>query len=83
MPAEYQSSPGYFRAFCSNCGSPIYGRSVSSPGIRRVRLGTLDTDPGGRVVANVWASIKAPWFEIAEGVAQFPQMPPQSHLLPP
>src|SRR3954464_10990189 len=40
---EFQSSPGKFRAFCSNCGSPLYVYLAATPGVLRVRLGTLDT----------------------------------------
>src|ERR1700730_6667199 len=61
---EYESSPGGFRGFCSLCGSPIYNRSDRQMPLHRVRLGTLDSDPGNRSVANIWVGSKAPWFEI-------------------
>ena len=38
---EFESSPGAFRAFCSTCGSPVYGRTIRDPDHIRVRLGTL------------------------------------------
>jgi hypothetical protein len=59
---EYESSPGYFRAFCSRCGSPLYGSGERFPELRRVRLGVLDGDPGARPAAHVWVGSKAPWF---------------------
>ena len=43
---EFESSPGKFRAFCSRCGSPVYSRSVDDPDTFRIRLGTVDGDPG-------------------------------------
>ena len=43
---EYESTPGKFRAFCSRCGSPVYSRLASDPETFRIRLGTLDGDPG-------------------------------------
>ncbi len=79
---EYESSPGYFRAFCSRCGSPLYGRGERFPEIRRIRLGTLDQDPGARPVANVWLGSKAPWFETSDSLEQFDEMPPVTHLGP-
>ena len=80
--SEYESSPGYFRAFCSRCGSPLYGRSARHPAIRRVRLGTLEGNPGARPVAHVWVGSKAAWLEITDALEQFAEMPPLSYLLP-
>jgi hypothetical protein len=33
--AEYESSPGKFRAFCSRCGSPLYSRRADDAEDRR------------------------------------------------
>jgi hypothetical protein len=33
---EYESSAGVFRAFCSNCGSPVYARIVRDPAHIRI-----------------------------------------------
>ena len=63
---EYESSPGKFRAFCSRCGSPIYSRLASDPETYRLRLGTLDGDPGRRPVAHGFVGSKAPWFELPD-----------------
>lgn len=80
---EYESSDGYFRAFCSRCGSPVYGRSARSPEVRRVRLGTLEGGAPVRAQAHVWTSSKAPWFDIGDGMESFEGMPPPSYILPP
>ena len=74
LVSEYQSSEGSYRAFCSRCGSPVYNRVEGSP-TRRVRLGTLDADPGGRAVAHVWVGSKAPWFEITDTLPRFDEAP--------
>jgi hypothetical protein len=73
---EYESSPGKFRAFCSHCGSPMYSRTTSDATTMRVRLGTLNEDPGRRALAHVWVSSKAPWFDITDDLPQFPEAPP-------
>jgi len=73
---EYESSPGKFRAFCSRCGSPLYSRRETEPGILRLRLGTLDGDPGRRPQAHVWVGSKAPWYEIADSLPRFEAGPP-------
>jgi hypothetical protein len=51
---EYESSPGNQRAFCSTCGTPLYGTFSDLPFVRRVRLGTLDTVQGAKSVAHIW-----------------------------
>jgi hypothetical protein len=70
---EFESSPGKFRAFCSRCGSPIYSRRDSEPDLRRVRLGTVDGDPGRRAMAHIWVSSKACWHEITDDLPQYPE----------
>jgi hypothetical protein len=68
---EYESSPGAFRAFCSVCGSPVYGRSVRDPDHIRVRLGTLAKDTAARVAAHVWVGSKPDWYIITDGLPQY------------
>ena len=68
---EYESTPGEFRAFCSRCGSPVYSRLASDPETFRIRLGTLDGDPGRRPLSHVWVGSKAVWHEITDGLPQF------------
>jgi hypothetical protein len=68
---EYESSPGKFRAFCSRCGSPIYSRRDSEPDLRRIRLGSLDSDPERRPLGHVWVSSKAPWYTITDALPQY------------
>lgn len=74
---EYESSPGKYRAFCGRCGFPLYSRRDSEPELRRIRLGTLDGDPGRRPLAHVWVSAKAPWHEITDSLAQLAEGLPE------
>jgi hypothetical protein len=68
---EYESSAAEYRAFCSGCGSPVFSRVAADAEHVRVRLGTLEQDPGRRAVAHVWVGSKAPWFEITDGLPQY------------
>lgn len=68
---EYESSPGKLRAFCSNCGSPLYSRRVDLPDTRRIRAGSLDTPVHARPVAHFHTASKADWFEICDALPQF------------
>ena len=75
---EYESSPDTFRAFCSRCGSPIYKRSNAKPDVIRIRLGSLEADPGIRARVHVYVADKAPWYEITDALPQFAErLPPR------
>jgi hypothetical protein len=67
---EWESSPGRRRCFCGRCGSPILKRNDADPESFRLRLGTLDTDPGVKPSKHIYVGSKAPWFEIADGLPQ-------------
>jgi hypothetical protein len=79
---EYESSPGNRRAFCSNCGSPLYKTFADIPSVRRVRLGTLDAAEGVKSVAHIWTGSKSDWFEITDDLVQFEEEPPDSYCAP-
>jgi hypothetical protein len=73
---EYEHTPGRFRVFCGRCGSPLYSRSDEHPDRIRIRLGSLDGDPGRRALAHVWVGSKAPWYEIHDELPRFEEGPP-------
>jgi hypothetical protein len=77
---EFESSPGKFRAFCDNCGSPIYAYLVATPDVLRVRLGTLDTPFDQRPKAHTFVSDKASWEPVDEAIPQFATWAPKSVL---
>jgi hypothetical protein len=70
---EYESSPGKFRAFCGNCGSPIYAYISTTADLLRLRLGSLDTPFSKQPKAHTWVSDKAPWEPLVDGLPQFPE----------
>ena len=65
---EWESSPGKRRCFCGRCGSPILKRTDSNPEIIRLRLGSLDNDPGLKPSKHIYVGSKAPWVEITDGL---------------
>jgi hypothetical protein len=77
---EFESTPGKFRAFCSNCGSPIYAYLAVTPNILRIRLGSLDTPFGKQPKAHTFVSDKAPWEPIADDIPQFETWAPKDVL---
>ena len=68
---EYESSPGKFRCFCGQCGSPLWSRRPALPGERNIRLGLLDGDPERRPLIHIWVSEKAAWYEICDELPRY------------
>ena len=71
---SYESSAGTFRSFCRVCGSNVpvledEGTHVIIP------AGALDDDPGVRPVVHIHTASKAPWYQIADELPQFPEFP--------
>ncbi|MDH3714895.1 MAG: GFA family protein [Gammaproteobacteria bacterium] len=78
---EYESSPGKLRAFCSNCGSPVYAYLNSTPDIIRIRLGSLDTPFTKHAKAHTFVSDKASWEVIDGDLPQFDEWAPRDILI--
>ena len=80
---EYQSSPGKHRAFCGNCGSPLYAYLNKSPDEIRIRLGTLDTAFTKTAKAHTFVADKASWEIIYGELPQFDEWAPRDVLVQP
>ena len=68
---EFRSAPNKVRVFCSNCGSPIYSARDDLPGVRRLRLGTVETPFVCSNAYHVWVGSKATWETIGDGLPRF------------
>ena len=68
--SQFESSPGKYRFFCSQCGSQIYAKRVATEHII-LRLGTLDDDPKAKAASHIWLSEKACWYSINDELPQF------------
>lgn len=71
---EFESRPGKYRAFCAECGSPLYSRVDAIPGIVRLRIGTLDGPVGQSPAYHVFTGSKADWYEIADDLPQYEKL---------
>lgn len=67
----YESSSGKQRYFCSRCGSPIFSKRDSLPGVLRVRAGTLDEPVNSRPSHHFYIAFKPSWWEIRDDLPQF------------
>lgn len=72
---RYESSPGEYRTFCSNCGSNLITEFEHNKDVLGLPLGVLDDDPGVRPEFHVFVGSKAPWFEIIDDLPQWHALP--------
>ncbi len=63
--------------FCRHCGSPV-PRVVAATGRVVVPCGSLDTAPGSQPLGHIFATSKAEWFEITDGLPQWEAYPARS-----
>lgn len=68
--SHWASSPGVRRYFASCCGSHIFKLDEAVPSELRIRMGTLDTDPGVNVELHYMVASKAPWVSIDDNLPQ-------------
>lgn len=68
---EYRAVPHKARVFCANCGSPLYSARDDLPGVRRLRLGTVETPFTCRNAYHIHVASKAAWETIADGLPQY------------
>lgn len=67
----YESSPGQIKYFCRHCGSPIMSKTRENPDQVRIRLGVVESDIAERPEAHIFASSKANWETIGNGLPQY------------
>jgi hypothetical protein len=73
---EFRAVPGKARVFCSNCGSPLYSARDDLPGVKRLRLGTVETPFHCDKAYHIFTDSKASWFDITDALPQYPQGKP-------
>lgn len=59
------------RAFCKSCGSPVYSARTSLPNIKRIRVGTIETDFTCENQYHIYVDSKASWHTITDSYQQF------------
>lgn len=66
------------RAFCRECGTPLFASSSGRAEFLGVRAASLD-DPGWfRPEANVWAASAQPWDHLDPGIPKFERGRPRA-----
>jgi hypothetical protein len=73
----YRPEGGRVKAFCSSCGSSLFGGEWPGGEMASVRLGALDGDPGVRPERHSYVDSRAPWEELPDdGLPRYPDAPP-------
>jgi hypothetical protein len=57
---------GAVKAFCSECGSSLFGGTWPDGDEVSVRMGSLDDEPGIRPMYHTFVGSRAPWDELPE-----------------
>jgi hypothetical protein len=74
--SEYESSPGKKRAVCSRCGAPLYSRRDDTPGVLRLRMGSLDTPTDAVPIAHIYTSHLPAWAALDEDWPRYEKLEP-------
>lgn len=72
----YDSSPGKQRLFCRRCGSPVFSRRGTLPGVLRVRAGLLDPPLRTRIAWHAYTDEACDWWPGDEDAPRFPGAAP-------
>ncbi len=62
----YRPDGGAVKAFCSECGSSLFGGTWPEGEEVSVRMGSLDDDPGLRPMYHAFVGSRAPWDELPD-----------------
>ena len=72
----YRLEGGASKAFCSACGSSLFGGTWPDGPEVSIRLGSLDGDPGIRPQYHTFVASRAPWDEVTDDLPQYPGRKP-------
>jgi hypothetical protein len=62
----YRPGEGRVKAFCSVCGSSLFGNEWPEGDEIAIRFGALDGDPGIRPEFHLFVASRAPWDELPD-----------------
>lgn len=72
---ELQTAGVGRRAFCERCGTRLYNRPESAPGLTMLVVSSLDDESDVRPTMHVNLESKAPWYEIRDELPCFEGLP--------
>jgi len=63
------------RGFCKACGSPVFAKFTSMPGIVAITAGSLDDPTGFKPTMDMYTSMAQPWVAMNPDLKKFPESP--------
>jgi hypothetical protein len=66
-----------FRAFCADCGTPLFSGSEGNPEMIGVKIGSFDDPSRFPPAYHIWVSSAQPWHHIDPTKPAFPKNPSQ------
>ena len=75
-----QSGRKVLRAFCGNCGSPIYRHSLLDPSILMIGIGSIKQRKAFMPVLQVWKCSALPWVDSIANLQAFEKNPENINL---
>ncbi len=73
--SSYECEAKVTRFFCKICGSQIFSRIESAPGVVAIKTGVLDEQPNIKPNLVCWTKSKPNWFEINHPEIAFEENP--------
>jgi len=70
--SSFESSPGKFRYFCSNCGSQLIADRPSTDYVL-IRVGSIDTKITEKPGGHIWSSDAASWYDPRDKLPMLPE----------
>ena len=70
---RFESSPGKFRVFCAQCGSPVFSERTSAPDVVRIRAGLLQEPVDARPCFHAHVASQCSWWPIQDDLPQHGQ----------
>jgi hypothetical protein len=73
----YEPPDGFWKAFCSACGSALWSRHPNDGEVMSVRLGAFNGDPGVRPAYHQFTAYAAVWEQLPDdGLPRYPERRP-------
>ena len=73
--SSYECEAKVTRSFCKICGSQIFSRIESAPGVVAIKTGVLDEQPNIKPNLVCWTKSKPNWLEINHPEIAFEENP--------
>lgn len=70
---RFESSPGKFRVFCAQCGSPVLSERATAPDVARIRAGLLQEPVEARPGFHAHIASQCSWWPIQDDMPQHGQ----------